>query len=111
MCPITLDDRVMRDVAEAKQEALNRCIYVPKRDHGAMDPWGITIQKFFTKAAKASASIEVHIDHPQKDFQRQFGVCHRADEDFMVMGPEGAPARVCIPYHAIRWFRRLDDQV
>lgn len=72
---------------------------------------GKTMAAFFAQAAHDSASLEVHLDHPNPGFQVQSGICYAAHEDFVVMGPEGAPARVCVPYHAIRWFRRLDDAV
>ena len=71
----------------------------------------MTLVQFFSSAAKSGAQVEVHIDHPQPDYQRQSGVVYEAHGEFLVMGPEGAPARVCVPYTAIRWFRRLDDQV
>jgi len=67
--------------------------------------------EFFHGASEAQTLIEVHIDHPVAGYQQQTGICYRACEDFLVMGPEGAPARICIPYFAIRWFRRLDDQI
>jgi len=67
--------------------------------------------EFFSGAANDRAVVEVHIDHPSTDYQRQSGTCYAAYRDYMVMGPEGAPARICLPYHAIRWFRRLDDKV
>ena len=70
-----------------------------------------SLSEFFARAARDSAAVEVHIDHPSSDFQRQRGVCYGAHKEFLIMGPEGAPARVCVPYAAIRWFRRLDDRV
>jgi hypothetical protein len=70
---------------------------------------GKTLEQFFAAAARAGANVEVHIDHPRPDYQRQTGTCYEAHQDFVVIGPEGAPARICLPYRAICWFRRLDD--
>ena len=64
-----------------------------------------TMQMYFADAAKAASPIDVWIDHPKAEFQYQSGVCYQANADHLVMGPEGSPVRVRIPYHAIRWFR------
>lgn len=64
-----------------------------------------TLQSFFAEAAKTGAAIDLWIDHPNPDYQYQSGVCYQAAEEFLVMGPEGSPARICIPYQAVRWFR------
>lgn len=71
----------------------------------------LTLQTYFAAAAASGALIEVHLNHPQEDFQRQTGICYQAHAEFLVMGPEGAPSRVCVPYQSICWFRRLDDVV
>jgi hypothetical protein len=70
-----------------------------------------TLYDFFQSAARNKAMVEVHIDHPSPDFQRQRGICYDAHKEFFVVGPEGAPARVCVPYSAVKWFRRGDDKV
>lgn len=67
-----------------------------------------TLQGFFAEAARSGSHIDVWIDHPDSEFQFQTGVCYQAAAEYLVMGPEGAPVRVCIPYHAIRWFRATD---
>lgn len=72
---------------------------------------GKTIAEFFAGAAQGGALVEVHIDHPSPDYQRQSGMVYEAHAEFVVIGPEGAPQRICLPYAAIKWFRRLDDNV
>lgn len=72
---------------------------------------GKTFFDFFSQAARDAAPVEVHIDHPLPDYQRQNGLVYGAHRDFAVIGPEGAPARICVPYDAIKWFRRHDNQV
>ena len=72
---------------------------------------GKSLETYFAAAAKVGAQIEVHVDHPKSEYQRQSGVCYAGEAEYLVMGPEGAPARVCIPYAAIRWFRRMDDRI
>jgi hypothetical protein len=72
---------------------------------------GKTLQEFFAGAAQSGALVEIYIDHPREDFQRQSGIVYEAHAEFAVIGPEGAPARICLPYAAMRWFRRLDDAV
>jgi len=71
----------------------------------------LTLHEFFARAARDQAPVEVHIQHPNSEYQRQRGVCYQAHKDFLVMGPEGAPARVCLPYASVVWFRRLDDRL
>ncbi|MBT8492528.1 MAG: hypothetical protein KJO07_05675 [Deltaproteobacteria bacterium] len=66
---------------------------------------------FFQQATLDSATVELHLDHPLSDFHKQTGMVYGAHRDFAVIGPEGTPVRVCIPYDAIRWFRRMDNQV
>jgi hypothetical protein len=68
-----------------------------------------TLHNFFAEAAKNASQVDVWIDHPSPDFQFQTGVCYQAAAEYMMIGPEGSPARVCIPYHAIRWFRAIDN--
>lgn len=70
-----------------------------------------TLREFFTAAARAGAVVDVHINHPHADYQRQTGVVYEAHAEFAVIGPEGAPQRVCLPYAAMCWFRRQDDNV
>ena len=65
---------------------------------------------FFTAAAARGAEVEIWIDHPVQDFCLQTGVCLEAGEDYLVIGPKGAPGRIGIPFDAIRWFRALDEQ-
>ena len=67
-----------------------------------------TLQSFFAEAAKNASQIDVWIDHPNPDFHFQTGVCYEAAAEYLMMGPEGSPARVGIPYDAIRWFRAVD---
>lgn len=66
------------------------------------------MQNFFAEAAKNASQVDIWIDHPSPDFQYQTGVCYLAAADYLMMGPAGAPERVCVPYQAIRWFRSID---
>ncbi len=67
------------------------------------------LQSFFNEAKARGVELEIWIDHPAENFRRQAGVCLEANADYFVIGPMGAPGRVCIPYHALRWFRVPED--
>jgi|GEM_PF-6901208 len=68
-----------------------------------------TIADFFSEAAAARVVVDVWIDHPHGEFIQQNGICLEANADYFVIGPENAPGRICIPYGALRWFRRPDQ--
>ncbi len=69
-----------------------------------------SMRAFFVAACARDAVIDVWIDHPNEDYAHQSGQCLAAHEDYFVVGPVGAPGRVCIPYAAVRWFRSPDEQ-